>query len=741
MSKHQSAAAFRGKPGGTPSKGAADAQRALALHQAGDFAAAAPLYAAALNRDPSNGAVHYLHALCLKQLSRLPEAREAIQKAAKLRPSDANILADLGTILAQTGDSEAARAAFGRALKLQPDHKAAQLGLGRLAASNGDLDDLRRLLAEQPQNGEAALALGCALLAAGEEPDVAAREWVQAFQRGTLTAEAMGIAGVRAFEGGRDREAMALLKIAATLKPDVPALHANLGLLLLDKRRHRDAIDALNRALKLDPNHTGALINLGGVHLDAKKYAEAIPCFRRAIAVEPDNVVARLGLANASRQICQWRDTEAEEAELGHALARTGARTGPFLLLSMHLTAQDNLRAARVWAKGVRMEDKDKLPPAPPAEPGRRIRVGYLSSDFYAHATAFLAVEMLERHDRATFEIFGYSHGPDDKSAMRQRVIDAFDHFVEVGDMTSPEAARRIREDGIDILVDLKGFTQGSRTEIMALRPAPVQVNFLGYPGSMGADFIDYIIGDKVVTPLAAAADYDEKIVQLPGAYQPNDGRRAISAHIPSRAECGLPEEGFVFCCFNNTYKITPAVFDVWMRLLDAVPGSVLWLFEANPAARDNLTYHAASLGLDPERIIFAPKMELADHLARHAHADLFLDTLPYNAHTTASDALWAGVPVVTCAGETFASRVAASLLTAVGLPELVTDNLADYEALALALAGDPERLALLKAKLIAARATAPLFDAAHFTAGIEAAYRRMHELRSTGRAPEPIVV
>lgn len=733
-------AAF-GQPDGGRLKSAKDALRAGTLHQAGDHKGAAQLYAASLKRDPKNPIVQHMYALCLRQIGRIPEAVGALRISTALDPRNVEALADYGSLLLQMGDRAAAREAFEKALALRPNHPLAKAGVARLSAVDGSLDDLLRTVAEQPGNGQAALALGCAIISSGGEPDDAAKVWVEAVQRGALTPEDIGIEGVNAYRGGRDREALALLKIAATLKPTVAALHANLGMILLEKRRHAEAMEALGEALKVDPNHVGALLNLGSVCLDRKAYPEALAYLNRVLKIEPDNVVARLGAANASRQICQWRNVEQEEAAIAKLLAQSATRTGPFLLLSSHMTPKDHLRAARVWAQGVRVERDDKLPPAPPADPSRRIRIGYLSNDYYNHATTFLAVEMFERHDREKFEIFAYSHSPDDKSDMRRRVVSAFDHFVEIERMSNPEAARRIRADGIDILVDLKGYTQGARSEIMALRPAPVQVNFLGYPGSMGADFIDYVVGDRFVTPLSAAADYDEKIVQLPHCYQPNDRHRRISETLPSRAACGLPESGFVFCCFNNTYKITPAVFSVWMRLLDEVPGSVLWLYEANAAARDNLAYEAAKFGIEPDRIIFAPNALLADHLARHAHADLFLDTLPYNAHTTASDALWAGVPIVTCAGETFAARVAASLLDAVGMPELITTSLADYEALALALARDPERLAGLKARLVEARATAPLFDSEKFTRDIEAAYQRMHALRSAGKVPEPIVV
>jgi len=523
--------------------------------------------------------------------------------------------------------------------------------------------------------------------------------------------------------------------------PERAAFQSNRGFLLFEMRRLKEAVEAFQQALVADPNHAEAYVNLGSICAEGRRVPEAIQNYRRALALDPDNIVARYGLAIQRRHACDWQNLEAEEGELTQLLERTGARLGPFMRLAAPVSPREHLRAARVWAQGVRVSPADALPPAPPAGPGEKIRIGYLSSDFYHHATAFLAAEIFERHDRARFEISAYSFGPDDGSAMRQRLLGAFDHFVEIGHLDAAQAARRIRADGIDILVDLKGYTHGSRPEIAALRPAPVQVNYLGYPGSMGAPFIDYIIGDRVVTPFDAHALYDERIVQLPGSYQPNDGQRALAQTVPSRADCGLPERGFVFCCFNNAYKITPDIFALWMRLLEAVPDSVLWLFEANATARDNLYYQAGAHGIDPFRIVFAPRAPLPEHLARHVHADLVVDTLPYNAHTTASDALWAGVPLVTCAGDSFASRVAASLLTAAGLPDLVTTSLGDYEALALALARDPARLAALRARLTAEKTSCALFDAARYVRGLEDAYQRMHARRISGAPPEAFTV
>ncbi|TAN54930.1 MAG: hypothetical protein EPN20_20950, partial [Magnetospirillum sp.] len=344
-------------------------------------------------------------------------------------------------------------------------------------------------------------------------------------------------------------------------------------------------------------------------------------------------------------------------------------------------------------------------------------------------------------HDRDRFRITAYSCGEDDGSAMRRRLEGAFDRFVDLCPVDDAEAVRRIHGDEVDILVDLTGYTTGTRTAILAARPAPVQVNYLGFPGTMGADFIDYIIVDSIVAPPDQQPNFAERLVRLPHSYQANDTRRPIAAQRPSRSECGLPERGFVFCCFNNTFKITPILFDVWMRLLAMVPGSVLWLFQANDKVGDRLKAEAARRGVDPARLIFAARRDLPDHLARHDCADLFLDTLPYNAHTTASDALWAGLPVLTCRGGTFAGRVAASLLSAVGLPELITESREEYESLALALARDPARLAALRQKLRQNRHAAPLFDSAGFTRDLEAAYSRMWDTWCAGRCPEAFAV
>ncbi len=339
-----------------------------------------------------------------------------------------------------------------------------------------------------------------------------------------------------------------------------------------------------------------------------------------------------------------------------------------------------------------------------------------------------MIAELFEKHDRDHFEVIGYSYGPDDGSAMRQRLLAAFDKFVDLRDVSFQESAQRIATDEVDILIDLKGYAGTTRPAILAMRPAPIQVNYLGYPGTMGASFMDYILVDDFIVPADQQPYFTEKLVHLPGCYQINDGKREIAAHIPTRAECGLPAAGFVFCDFNNSYKITPEMFSIWMELLKEVPGSVLWLLEGNSAVAANLQRESEARGVARERLVFAAKKPMAEHLARHRLADLFLDTFPVCAHTTASDALWAGCPLVTLAGATFIARVAGSLLRAIGLPELITTSFAEYKALALRLAHDAKMLADLRARLAANRQTSSLFDATQFARNLEKAYVQMWE-------------
>jgi protein O-GlcNAc transferase len=454
----------------------------------------------------------------------------------------------------------------------------------------------------------------------------------------------------------------------------------------------------------------------------------------------PDHKFAFSGLADCAIKVCDWiqRDKLSGEARR-HAIERK-SQISPFLLLGYNDDAALHLSCAKNYVLD-RFAATTQDFGSGAIWRNEKIKVAYLSSDFRLRPLSFLMAELFELHDRSQFEVIGVSFGPDDRSDMRSRLVAAFDRFIDVRTKSDQAVARLLNDLRIDIAVDLNGHTQGARSSILAFRPAPIQVSYLGLPGTMGADFIDYIIADAIVLPFDEQPHYSENIVHLPDCYMVNDRKRTISSRTPTRGELGLPVEGLVFCCFNNNWKITSAVFDVWMRLLKAVEGSMLWLFRDNGNAETNLRKEAAARGIDRTRLVFADRLPLEDHLARHRLADLFLDTLPYNAHTTASDALWAGLPVLTCRGKAFAGRVAASLLTAVGLPELLTDSLEEYEALALRLATDPLLRSGLRERLQKNRLKCSLFNTDLFCRHMEAAYTTMWELWQRGETPRSFSV
>jgi predicted O-linked N-acetylglucosamine transferase (SPINDLY family) len=434
-------------------------------------------------------------------------------------------------------------------------------------------------------------------------------------------------------------------------------------------------------------------------------------------------------------RVCSWHDFDSDLERFERIVESGTGAVAPFVFCVASSSALLQRRNAQLQTSHRRRRNSP-LPPLPSYE-HERIRLGYFSADFHEHATAHLMAGLIESHDRTRFEVVGFSFGDSVRDSMRTRLEGAFDRFIEVDTIPDAAVAALARSLEIDIAVDLKGFTEDARPEIFAMRPAPIIVNYLGYPGTLGADYVDYLIADSVLVPEEDRQHYAEKIAYLPHSYQANDRKRPIAAETPSAADCGLPDRAFVFCCFNASYKITPEVFDVWCLLLNRIAGSVLWLLHDNAAAVKNLRAEAAARGIAPNRLIFAERLRLADHLARHRRADLFLDTLPCNAHTGASDALWAGLPILTCRGETFAGRVAASLLDSAGLPELITPNLEAYEEMALELAMNPERLARFKEKLAANRLTCPLFDTERFARAIESAYQTMWMRHRLGLPPE----
>ncbi len=516
--------------------------------------------------------------------------------------------------------------------------------------------------------------------------------------------------------------------------------HCEYGQALYMLGRYPEASQQFILSFTCKPDFVPAHARLSNTLARMGLHAEAAECLRTVELLQPWDAQALGNLVHQSQNACRWDRLAEDTARLHEAIEHHAPiQTTPFTYLAMDSTPRQQRLAAEISAR-FEFGRVQKLPADTrgPRPAGERLRIGYVSGDFQHHATAMLMTEVVEMHDRDRYEVFLYSYGPDDRSAWRRRMMDAAEHWVDGSTISDLELARRIRADGIDIAIDLKGFTRATRTRVFGYRPSPIQVAWLGYPGTCGADFIDYIIGDPVVTPREAQPDFSERIAQMPWSYQPNDRQRPIG-EAPSRASLGLPEDAFVFCCFNNNYKIMPAVFDRWCRLLHAVPDSVLWLYEANPQATENLRREAQARGIDPSRLHFAPFVSQQRHLARIQVADLFLDTLPYNAHTTASDALWMGVPLVTCAGETFASRVAASLLRAAGCESLVTRTLDDYESLALSLAQDRARLAELRRRLVDGREEVPLFDSPRFAIDLEGLFDRMIERHRLGLPPDSL--
>jgi len=752
----------------------------LIAHKQGQHPEALELLKQCLAVKPDLAEAHSDLGVVLKEMGRLDDAKEACEKAIVLKPDFPPAYSNLGNILKAKGDLEAATTMYRKALAIQPDFPDSLINLAnalvimkrgeeglpaaqtavRLAPLNAEAhvvlghalrqakkpDDAMqayiRALELRPEYGPTFSDLGCLLNDEGQH-----QEAIQAHEQALLLApsyaEAHNNLGIALRCVGRFQEAVRHFRQAIDLNSGYAEAYSNLGIALDQLGRHEEAVVNYRRAVALKPELSLAYVNLAGSLWEQGNIADAIATYSYSLSIDPDQPNAMVDLYNLRRHACDWRDIGAQEERILNHTYRKGKPVAPFPLLNIHGDPEEEQFCAREWARGAAKISRTEFDyaPMPSAAKPRRLRIGYLSADFCRHATVSLMAELIEKHDRARFEVFGYSYGKDDKSAMRRRISAAFDTFTDLQTLPFPEAARRIHGDGIDILIDLKGYTTYARTEILAYRPAPIQVNYLGYPGTMGAPFIDYLVADAFVVPPDAQRYYDEKIVYLPRCYQPNDTKREIAATVPSRAECGLPDEGFVFCSFNNTYKITPDVFDIWMRLLAAVPGSVFWLLEANKLVAENLAREAKARGIDPARLVFAPKTELAQHLARHAHADLFMDSLPVNAHTTASDALWAGLPVLTCAGASFASRVAGSLLHAVGLPELIVFSLAEYEAVALRLARNPDELRFHRERLAANRATAPLFDIGSYTKHLETAFEQMAAVGAAGEGPRSFAV
>lgn len=716
--------------------------RGTALLNLGRLAEALESFEKTLQLAPQHYIAHYNRASALLGLKRIPEALESVKALTALKPDFLEAIMLQGNILRLLDRQEEALRCYEAVLAVNaklPDvinnKGAALLDMGRLAES---LACFEQALALQPENIAAMVNLGRVYGKLGRTD-----EEIEIYNRvlagkpdfpEALAGRANALLGKRRFA-----EAVDDLKKALALKPDYAQAAHVLGNVYAAQGQRVEALEVFERALVFKPDYPEALNNRGLILRALNRHPEAIGAFEHLLKIKPDYPYAAGSLFAARMHACEWAGYHEAAAALIAGVRAGKSTDNPFSFLAYAQEPADQLACAQLYAR-----EKHKAVPLPPFGPRAvhsKIRIAYISADLHNHATSYLIAGLIEEHDRSRFDVLGFSLSSGDGSSISSRVRGGFDSLTDISAFGDGDAAQHMRNLGVDIAVDLKGYTKDARPVLFVTRAAPVQVNFLGYPGTFGHECMDYIIADKIVLPPEHQPFFSEKAVYLPDCYQPNDSRRTIDPATPTRAEAGLPETGFVFCSFNGTYKITPEVFDIWMRLLKAVPGSVLWLFKSNSAVDANLRREATARGVDPGRLVFAPVLQSEKHLARHRLADLFLDTLPVNAHTTASDSLWAGLPLVTCLGRSFIGRVAASVLTAGGVPELITTSLPEYEALALKLATNPALLAGLKAKVAAQRNVSPLFDTARFCKHIEAAYATMHERRMRGEPPASFAV
>lgn len=680
--------------------------RANALKSLGRITDALDVLDELVRNAPDFAAARSNRALVLAALDRHEEALAEFDTAIACDPGQPDPYCNRGAALMKLGRPDEAAEALQRALALDPRHAGALSNLGELYAKQGRLDDAmisyRKILALDPNDVDANVGLGRALLALRQFADA-----------GTCYQEA--------------------------LKQDVSNIAALLGLAnaLLELDRLAEAIVCYDHCLSVDPNnataHHGRGIVLGFLG-DAE---EALASYERAHAIDPAHPGELMTRCHAAMRLSLWDHFDEQVAELRRRIAAGGNEGPPFALLALTDDAVAQRRAAETFS--AQFEADHPAEPLAARYPRRdRIRVGYFSSDFQHHATTHLFIETLEAHDRDRIELFAFSFGHPAIDEWRRRVTDACDRFLDVRHQPDAEIVRQARELEIDIAIDLKGYTKGCRPGIFLHRAAPIQVSYLGYPGTSGMPTIDYLLADEVLVPERYQHFYSEKIAYLPGCYQPNVALTEIP-RVADRHGAGLPDDAFVFCCFNQNYKITPEIFAVWMAIVGQVQGSVLWLWVDHEVARQNLRRNATSLGIAEERLVFAERAPSTQHLDRVRLADLFLDTLPCNAHTTASDALRMGLPLLTCAGQSFASRVSASLLTMLGLPELIASDLRDYQRLAVELATDTARLAAIRSKLLTNRSGSRLFDPRRPARGLEAAYARMYARHHDGRPPDHI--
>jgi len=709
-----------------------------ALQRLNRHAAAAAAFDKALALDGRHGDAQINRAVAFVELKRYSDAIASLESAIAILPRRADLWLVHGDVLGTMGRLTDSLASYGKALDLNPgfvgalnNRSAALFALGRYEEAAASYEALLALGTRDPT---AYVGHGIAL-AQLKRHAAALASFDAALALDPRRADALRHQGAALLGLRRFSDALISLDRSLSLEPGNADALVVRGIVLKEQGRKEDALTSFARTLAVKPDCIEAFVNREAVLFELKRYEEAIRDCESALRLDPEIRYTRGDLCYYRLQVCDWRGLAEEERAIAARLAKGQRVIQPFMNVALSGSPESQLQCAQIWASS-------EYPHAEPLWHGERyrhdrIRLAYLSGDFCEHPVLQLMAGVFEHHDRRRFETIAISLGSDDGSALRCRAKAAFDRFIDAEGMGDIEIARLVKDIEVDIVVDLMGFTGKSRHGILAHRPAPVQVQYLGFPGAMGTGHVDYILADRTVIPEEQRIHYDEQVVYLPDSYMPHDSKRGAAGRMPRRTEAGLPESGFVFCSFNNSYKFSPRMFDIWMRLLQATEGSVLWLPQNNLAAERNLRREAQERGVAPERLVFAPFVPAAEeHLARLRLADLFLDTLPFNAHSTAMDALWAGLPVLTAMGETFAGRVAASLNYAAGLPDMVTHSLDGYEALALKLARDASALAAVKAKLARSRENSALFDTARFTRNLVSAVATMWRRSACGEVP-----
>lgn len=710
----------------------------------GELVAALQGYDHAIAADPKYANAYCNRGVVLERLKQPEAALESYGRAIALNPADALAFCNRGSVLGELRRNEEALANYDNAISLNPHYAEAYCNRGVLLSRAKRWDEAianyNRCIEILPDFFQAYFNRGD-LFYQRRQWGAALADCDKAIELNPEHAESHCNRGVVLVRLRRLDAAMASFNRAIAIKPEFAQAYCNRAALFASAQLDEKALADSERAISLNPEYADALYQRGQIFMQMKRFEAAISDFKAAMTGEPDLVFLLGVLCHARMTICDWSQVEVDIQKLAEGIDAGSLVSAPMPLLALIDSPQLHRQAARIFAQTEALSGEPVQPIRPRPADGK-IRIGYFSADFHVHPVAILMAQIFELHDRSKFEITAFSFGRGAPDAMRNRLEKAFTRFIDVRGNSDQEIASMARDLNIDIAVDLGGYTAGCRPMIFSLRAAPLQVNFLGYPGTLGVQHTDYIIGDPIVTPACHSAHYDEKIIWLPNCYLPNDTTREIAATKYSRAQLGLPDEGFVYCCFNNSYKITPEVFDTWMQILQSVEGSVLWLGQSNSSVADNLRAEAMRRGTDPARLVFAERFaSWPEHLARHRAADLFLDTRPYNAHATAVDALWAGLPVLTCIGEGFAGRVASSLLTVLGLPELIAPEPAAYRALAIDLGKNPSRLALIREKLARSKSSAPLFDSRRYTRNLESAYSSIYERSNAGLSPEHLDV